>query len=211
MDKKQLQKILENHALWLKNECGESANLRSADLRSANLRDANLWGADLRNADLWSANLRNANLRDADLWGADLQDANLWGADLRGADLRNADLYGADLRNANLYGADLRNANLRDANLRDANLPSPTMVLLANWGEVSNELCVELMRYDANNHPNPKKFDEWRRGGPCPYNNVKIQRVAHFIEQKTLWKSGPSKPAYELMVMVLREHCKTDL
>ena len=64
MNKDVLDKILDNHKLWLKTngEDGEKADLQWADLREANLREANLRGADLR----------GANLRGADLQGADL-------------------------------------------------------------------------------------------------------------------------------------------
>ncbi len=82
--KEELDKILENHAHWVREDCegweGMRANLRSADLRSADLEGANLEGADLEGADLE---------------GADLEGAYLEGADLRSADLRSADLEGA--------------------------------------------------------------------------------------------------------------------
>ena len=54
MDKKELDKILDNHKLWLSTngEQGERADLRSADLRSADLRSADLRSADLRYANL---------------------------------------------------------------------------------------------------------------------------------------------------------------
>ena len=54
MDKKVLDKILDNHELWLRSNGlkGERANLRGADLRGANLESA-----DLRGANLYSANL----------------------------------------------------------------------------------------------------------------------------------------------------------
>ena len=94
MNQKELDKILENHKLWLKTngEQGERADLRSANLRYADLR---------------SANLRYANLRSANLRYADLRYANLSYADLSYADLRYADLSYADLRYANLRSADL--------------------------------------------------------------------------------------------------------
>ena len=74
MNRKELDKILYNHKLWLQSngEQGEKANLRGADLRWANLREADLSGANLREANLRGANLRGANLRGADLSGADL-------------------------------------------------------------------------------------------------------------------------------------------
>ena len=69
MNQKELDKILDNHKLWLKTNGaeGERANLSSADLRSADLSYANLSSADLRSADLSYANLRSADLSSADL------------------------------------------------------------------------------------------------------------------------------------------------
>ncbi len=86
MNQKELEKILDDHRLWLKGETkGKIANLSRTDLYRANLSGANLYKADLSGADLYKADLR--------------------GADLRGADLYRADLRGADLNGANLYGA----------------------------------------------------------------------------------------------------------
>lgn len=79
----------------------------------------------------------------------------------------------------------------------------------ADWGAVSAKLCRELMRYDAANIPNgTKRFNIWAKGGLCPYNNLNIKRVAHFIQDSSHWKPGPAKSAYELMVMCIRENCK---
>ena len=109
MTQEELDKIIEQHQHWLKEDCegweGMMANLRWANLRWADLSDANLSGANLR----W------ANLRWANLSGADLSGANLRWANLSGADLSGADLSGANLSWANLSGADLSGANLSGA------------------------------------------------------------------------------------------------
>ncbi|MFK8258297.1 pentapeptide repeat-containing protein [Erwinia sp. AnSW2-5] len=49
MNSTELQKILDEHKLWVTStqESGSRANLRDANLRDANLRDANLRDADL--------------------------------------------------------------------------------------------------------------------------------------------------------------------
>ena len=121
------------------------------------------------------------------------------------ANLRIADLSGADLRSANLRSADLRSANLSGADLSGADLPAPTMLLLASWFSVSAELTLELMRYDAANHPEPSKFDDWAKGGNCPYSGIGWQRCANFEEQRDLWKPGKSKSALELVLMLFKE------
>jgi len=234
MIEKELTKILNAHKKWVQGEGGGRANLREADLREANLWGANLWGANLGGtnlgganlwganlwgADLGEANLGEADLREANLWGANLRGANLWGANLRGANLwganlRGANLGGTNLREANLRGANLWGTNLGGANLRGANLwgadftntilPPPTLLLLCNWGRVSDELTTELMRYDATNHPHPHKFQEWADGGGCPYNRG-FPRVAHFQECRECWKSGKAKSARELVLMLFKE------
>ena len=62
-----LEKILAEHALWLRGDGGAKANLSGADLRSANLCNADLRGANLRGADLICADLQDANLKHANL------------------------------------------------------------------------------------------------------------------------------------------------
>ncbi len=105
MNQQDLDKILEQHKLWLQDPTkGKRANLSCANLSCANLDYANL-----RSADLCGANLSYANLRSADLRGADLSYANLSSADLRGADLSDADLHSANLSDAELRSADLSN------------------------------------------------------------------------------------------------------
>ena len=185
----------------------QGADLRGADLRGADLQGADLRGADLQGADLQGADLRGAYLRGAYLQGADLQGADLQGADLQGADLQGADLRGAYLQGADLRGAYLRGADLRGAYLRGADLPSPTVILLAAWGALSAPLTVELMRYDAANHPDPTAFDRWAGGGACPYSDVKVERAALFTENRDLWTPGPCPRPHDLMVAVLAEKC----
>ena len=90
MTREELEKVLENHQHWLREDVEGWQNME-ADLREADLRKADLRKADLRDADLRKANLWEADLRGANLWGT-----NLWGANLRGADLRGADLRGAE-------------------------------------------------------------------------------------------------------------------
>ena len=141
MTQEELDKIVEQHKHWIKQDCegweGMRADLLEANLNGANLYEVDLRGADLRKADLRKADLRGANLNGADLRKADLRKADLRRANLGRADLIGANLYGANLRWATLYGAyfsganfcganldevDLREADLREANLSGANL-----------------------------------------------------------------------------------------
>ena len=135
--------------------------------------------------------------------------ANLRCANLPGANLSDADRRGANLRRANLSDADLRGANLKGADLSGANLPSPTMLLLAYWGRVSDLLTLDLMMYDASNHPDPYSFDRWKLDGSCPYIGCNVQRAALFCELRELWPGwNPHKKicsAYSLMVRLFDE------
>ena len=108
MTQEELDKIVEQHQHWIKEDCEGWEDMK------ANLIDANLIDANLRDANLRGANLRDANLRGANLRGADLRSANLIDADLYGANLSDADLRDAKLRGANLSGVNLRGANLSE-------------------------------------------------------------------------------------------------
>ena len=111
MNQTELNKILENHLHWIKEDCENWEDMR-ADLREANLRWADLRWANLSGADLSLANLRWANLSEVDLSGTNLSEANLSEADLRGANLSGADLRWTNLREANLSEADLSGVDL---------------------------------------------------------------------------------------------------
>jgi len=87
MNKKDLDKILDDHKKWYAGNGGVRADLQGADLRGAYLQ-----GADLRYANLQGADLRYANLQGADLRYAYLRGANLRGAYLQGANLLDAKL-----------------------------------------------------------------------------------------------------------------------
>ena len=114
MNQKELDKILDNHKLWLRTngEEGERANLEGANLKEVNLYMANLKEANLKEVNLEEANLNGANLKGANLYRANLEEANLEEANLNGANLEEANLNGANLKGANLKGANLKWANL---------------------------------------------------------------------------------------------------
>ena len=92
MTQEELNKIVEQHQHWLKEDCEGWEGMR------ANLRGADLYGADLYEADLYGADLYGANLCEADLYGS-----NLTGANLTRANLTRANLYGADLTEADQF------------------------------------------------------------------------------------------------------------
>ena len=80
MTQQELDKIVEQHQHWLREDCegweGMRANLHGADLTGANLTGADLHGANLTRANLTGANLTGANLTGADLHGANLTEAD---------------------------------------------------------------------------------------------------------------------------------------
>ena len=88
MTQEELNKIVEQHQHWIKEDCEGWKDMK-ADLSSADLSSADLIGANLNGAFLYGANLRGANLIEANLSGADL-----YGADLSKADLSEAYLSG---------------------------------------------------------------------------------------------------------------------
>jgi len=124
MEKRELEKVLEKHKLWIKSggEQGERANLSEEVLYREDLK-----GIDFRFADLTGVNLEEADLKNANLMGVDLSDSDLAGGNFSGADLSGANLGGADLSGANLTGANLEGANLSGVNLKDADLKGASL------------------------------------------------------------------------------------
>ena len=68
MTQEELDKIVEQHKHWIKQDCEGWEGMR-ADLREANLREADLLGANLSGANLRGANFNGANLNGANLSG----------------------------------------------------------------------------------------------------------------------------------------------
>ena len=160
---------------------------------------ADLAGADLYRADLYRADLSGASLYRADLYRADLAGANLSGASLSGANLSGASLYRADLS-----GADLTRADLTGADLEFHQFPSIRLVSSIQLGELSDEITLELMRRDVYAHPKPELFNEWVKGGNCPYQNE--ERCWFFSEKRALWKTGdPTIRDSDLIIAICKE------
>jgi hypothetical protein len=118
----------------------------------------------------------------------------------------------SNLSYSNLSYSDLRGSDLSNSDLTNCKLPSPTMVLLANWQNVSNSLCLALMRYDAWNHTQPKKFLIWKETNTCPYYDMNFQRSANFQENSALitkrFLSLKVQSAVTLMNRLIKEKCK---
>ena len=129
--------------------------------------------------------LEDANLRNVSFAGANLREADLSGCILIGSNFENADLSHADLSNCSLSCANLAGANLTCAS------HSVPQMLVAFWGDVSEELCRDMMRLDASAHPEPRLFDNWAYyDAGCPYLDSYISRVCYFNEDPDFWKSG---------------------
>lgn len=108
---KELNKIIKEHEMWLKNKGGKLADLRETDLN---------------NKDLYGVNLKGANLSGADLSGANLEAAYLYGVNLREANLRGANLYGTDTTNACFKDALVADTELKgDKNKKVAPVDHP--------------------------------------------------------------------------------------
>ena len=132
MTQEEINKILEDHQHWLRQDVDGWENMRTdlngAVLTGADLTGADLIGADLRGADLTGADLTGANLTWADLSGADLNGAVLSGAVLSKADLRFANLCRVDLTGADITGAVLGGAVLSGAVLTGADLTGADLI-----------------------------------------------------------------------------------
>ena len=177
----------------------DGASLDGASLDRASLNGASLVRASLDDASLVRASLDGASLVRASLDGARLDGASLVRASLDGASLVRARLDGARLDDARLDGASLDGARLDDARLDGARLdgstlPAPTVILLAHWGEVSEQLCADLMEYDCWVHGDRFAFDVYGAApDKCPFSGHLETRAANFKEHASVWRKGIGK------------------
>ncbi len=183
------------------------ANLQDADLQGADLQGARMHYADLQGAHLHYANLHYADLQGAHLHYADLQGAHLHYANLQGARMHYADLQGAHLHYANLQGADLQGAHLQGADLQYANLQdtkySILSILKSNFYSLSDELTLELMRWDCISC-GEEKMKIWVDTYACPF--ADSEREFYFKEKKELWVPGkPTMNYKELFIALCKE------
>ena len=142
MTQEELNKIVEQHQHWLKEDCEGWEEMR-ANLAGAYLVRANLAGANLADANLAGAYLEGANLEGANLAGAYLVRANLAGANLAGANLAGANLDGANLAGANLAGADkFRLGKVLDEPLTGYKITSEGVVIAAEIPAGAIVFCI---------------------------------------------------------------------
>jgi hypothetical protein len=142
-----------------------------------------LTGADLTEANLYGANLYGANLTRVNLTRVNLTEANL-----TEANLTEANLTRVNLTEANLYGANLTRANLTRANLTRAKYSILSTVRI-NLGKLSDDLTLELMRWDAITC-GMDNMDAWAAGGQCPFSKSHFCREFFFTENKEVWVAG---------------------
>ncbi len=127
VEKTELNKIIEQHQLWINTQKDEQPQGKRADLSQLDLSDQDLIGCNLERARCQHTNFNHAKLAGCNLSHCDLSGANLFAADLQQAkldfsDLSRADLSSCLLKKANLSHSDLTHADLSGANLSKANL-----------------------------------------------------------------------------------------
>ena len=149
MTQEELDKIVEQHQHWIKEDCegweDMRANLYCANLYCANLEGANLYGAILKGANLYGAILYGANLEGANLEGASLKGANLYGANLKCANLECANLYGAKLE-----GEDFRLGKILTEPLTGYKKTKEGVVLTAEIPKGAIVFCINGSKFRTN-------------------------------------------------------------
>lgn len=162
----------------LKNKCPKDKYVKV--LQNGNVKLWNRYRRFLEYNNVYTIDLNRVNLDGAFLNGVSLNKASL-----NKASLDEASLIGASLDEASLNGSSLDKASLINAKYQITNL-----LYSINWGELSDELTLELMRHDAE-IIGIDKMNEWSDGGKCPYDNM--YRDFKFAIKEKLWKAGKPK------------------
>ncbi|HRC26583.1 MAG TPA: pentapeptide repeat-containing protein, partial [Alphaproteobacteria bacterium] len=106
---KQLDGIVEQHAMYLKGVVGGArATLKFSDLSDLDLSGKDLSQADFTGSRFVGTDLSRGRYTGACFFACDLRNANMARSDFSRADFRGAFVAGADLTGANMAGVDLR-------------------------------------------------------------------------------------------------------
>lgn len=135
MKQEELNKILDEHELWVKSCAtkGKQADLSGEHLEGLAFDDRALSQASFRGAYLDGAKFIDAILVGVDFEGASLVDtdfscANAWGANFNETNCKDALFLSANLTEASFEGADLDGASFVQANLTEANLQDTNII-----------------------------------------------------------------------------------
>lgn len=156
-------------------------------------------GKDLLKADLHRSNFLNFKISDMSFSGSNIRRSNWKYAKFTNCKFRQCDFYetdftGTEFRNCSFYGSDLNgvhfNGTVMDGSSIIHALYSVSSILKCNWGNLSPELTLELMRHDAE-FVGTKAMARWVKTGDCPYRDC--ERDFYFTEKKSLWRKGKPK------------------
>jgi len=171
-------------------------NWTLASLTYCNLYDCNIIKAELSNSMFSVSNLVGSTIVNSKFYDCDFSSANISCTNIENCLLEDCDLF-----KASLYGTRFKNVTFINSEL-----PPVTDLLRCNWSGCSDDLVLELMRYDCSLVPNGRKlFDKWKAGEGCPYNNQSFGREAVFAESSKLWKYGRPKSALTLVKKLFKE------
>jgi len=90
----------------------------------------------------------------------------------------------------------------------------PTNIMSFSLGNLSKDVTLEMMRRDADAHPDPSAFERWANGlGTCPYSSGNfeneeyfINRLHYFHERRNWWEPGrPTMRTWDLIVAIIKE------
>lgn len=193
--------------------------LRFGKMSGVEFRDCNFYCTDMRYVVAKYCTFYRCNFAYTKMDASSFYGSEFFACQIIGSCANWSDFGYCGVEECTLLRSSFREANLEDAKLIDCSLKqssfdfakarrlsfSPPEMLLAQWGECSDKLTTELMRYDAANHPDPAAFDRWAKGGPCPYGRYSVLRAANFAQKQDAWSPGPAKPALELVKMLFRE------
>lgn len=141
---------------------------------------------------LYKVNLSKCRLTGLRLSHVYLDCANLSHTILSNATLISCHMLHANLRGSKLIHANLSNSILDYANLTDAMYQVSALLHQIDWGALSEQLTLELMRRDARIVGNTA-MKRWVSTEDCPFEHNHMVRDFMFDENPNLWKPGSPK------------------
>jgi uncharacterized protein YjbI with pentapeptide repeats len=169
-----------------------NTKMRHTSLINTTFYNAEFPSADLTFTKLFDAQCEGSNFMAASLRGAMCNLTNFQRCNFAETILTEASFADTDLRRSHFLHTVVIGANLRGAQIDGTNFEPLITLLLADWGECSTETTLAVQRFNA---------VQLRDNLMQPFVNIHHATGPPEI-------GGPPPTAWDLLCMVLTEHCK---
>lgn len=113
----ELNIIIKEHKLWLKDRSGKRADLSDCDISKLDMSHADMRYSDVRGSCMNGTNMSHSDMRLTNMSHISLCCADMGYSNMSGTDMSHANMSGANISGTNMRGTNMRGANMNGANM----------------------------------------------------------------------------------------------